>query len=103
MLINECDHQEPNSVKSETRLDLGSIPKDVGWLLVGAGIVGEVAPGVLGTPFWLAGLFILCPSKARHIEKALEKHAPKALSMGYRQVSRFLIDLERRYPRLKSA
>lgn len=30
---------------------LSEVPRDIGWLLIGAGIVGEIAPGVIGTPF----------------------------------------------------
>ena len=77
---------------------IGNTPREVGWLLVAAGVVGEVAPGVLGTPFWVMGTLILWPSVGRRVESWLEARAPKLFRGGMRQVERFLDDLERRYP-----
>jgi hypothetical protein len=49
-------------------------------------------PGVLGTPFLLAGAVVLAPGGA----KLLSRWAGHS---AMRQVGRFLDDLERRYPR----
>ncbi len=88
---------ESCSVESPAgRID--AMPKDVGWLLVTAGIVGEIAPGVIGTPFWIAGTMILWPRLGRRVESWLEAHAPTVFRGGARQVGRFLHDLDRRYP-----
>ena len=68
------------------------LPKEAGWLLITAGVVGLVVPGVIGTPFLLAGAVVLTPGGS----KLLSRWA------GYsaiRQIGRFLDDLERRYPR----
>ena len=75
-----------------TAVRVEQLPKEAGWLLITAGVVGLVVPGVLGTPFLLAGVAVLAPS------------GPKLLSRwaghsAIRQVLRFLDDLERRYPR----
>lgn len=74
------------------------LPRDVGWLLVTAGVVGEIAPGVMGTPFWLMGRLVLWPGLGRRMERLLERRAPWLLRGGLRQMERFLGDLERRYP-----
>jgi hypothetical protein len=37
------------------------LSKEAGWLLITAGVVGLVVPGVLGTPFLLAGAVVLVP------------------------------------------
>lgn len=78
---------------------LESLPRDVGWLLITAGIVAEVAPGVIGTPFWIAGMLVLWPRMGHRLERWLHRRAPKLLYGGLRQIDRFLNDLERRYPR----
>ncbi|CAI8730748.1 hypothetical protein [Methylococcus capsulatus] len=78
---------------------LESLPRDVGWLLVTAGIVAELAPGVIGTPFWVAGTLVLWPRMGYRLERWLHRRTPKLLYGGLRQIDRFLTDLERRYPR----
>jgi hypothetical protein len=83
---------------AKTLRRISHMPRDVGWLLVTAGIVGEVAPGVFGTPFWIMGTLILWPSAGRRMESWLERRAPKTFASSMRQVGRFLDDLERRYP-----
>lgn len=89
------DQAEPGTVVRY----LESLPRDVGWLLVTAGVVAEAAPGVIGTPFWVAGMLILWPRMGHRMERWMQRRAPKLLYGGLRQVDRFLTDLERRYPR----
>jgi len=68
------------------------LPKEAGLLLITAGIVGLIVPGVLGTPFLLAGAIVLAPGGSKLLSRWVGRSA-------MRQVSRFLDDLERRYPR----
>ena len=75
-----------------------SMPRDVGWLLVAAGVFGEIVPGVIGTPFWVMGGLVLWPSMGKRAGKWLESRAPQLFRGGMRQVGRFLDDLDRRYP-----
>ena len=75
-----------------TPVRVEQLPKEAGWLLITAGVVGLVVPGVLGTPFLLAGAIVLAPGGS----KLLSRWAGRS---AMRQVSRFLDDLERRYPR----
>ena len=63
---------EPEAA-TDTLRRISQMPRDVGWLLVTAGIVGEVAPGVFGTPFWIMGTLILWPSAGRRMESWLER------------------------------
>jgi len=49
-------------------------------------------PGVVGTPFLLAGAVVLAPGGS----KLLARWAPRSAT---RQLGRFLDDLERRFPR----
>ena len=75
-----------------TAVRVEQLPKEAGWLLITAGVVGLVVPGVLGTPFLLAGALVLVPGGS----KLLSRWAGRS---AMRQVGRFLNDLERQYPR----
>jgi hypothetical protein len=93
---NAAPVSEPTQDKSAfhelTPVRVAQLPKEAGWLLITAGVVGLVVPGVLGTPFLLAGAIVLAPGGS----KLLSRWAGHS---AMRQVSRFLDDLERRYPR----
>jgi hypothetical protein len=89
---------EALSVDHATAERLQKLPHDIGWLLVTAGVVGVVMPGVLGVPFLLLGGLILTPVTNRHAERWLSGHGPKVMKGSMRQINRFLDDLERRYP-----
>src|SRR6516225_6432733 len=45
------------------------LPKEAGWLLITAGVVGLVVPGVLGTPFLLAGAVVLVPGGSKLLSR----------------------------------
>jgi hypothetical protein len=75
------------------------LPRDVGWLLITAGLVGVVVPGVLGVPFLVLGGLVLMPLTSQRAEQWLGGHSPKMFKGSVRQINRFLDDLDRRYPR----
>ena len=75
------------------------LPRDVGWLLITAGLVGVVVPGVLGVPFLVLGGLVLMPVTSQRAEHWLSGHSPRMFKGSVRQINRFLDDLERRYPR----
>ena len=87
--------QEQPTVYEVAAINFEPLPKEAGWLLITAGVVGLVVPGVLGTPFLLAGV-VLVPGGARLLSRWA---SPSAM----RQIGRFLDNLERRYPRRRSA
>jgi hypothetical protein len=74
------------------------MPKEVGVLLVVAGIGGLLLPGPIGSPFVILGGVILWPSVFERLEIAFEKRFPRIHRQSVRQIGRFLNDLERRYP-----
>jgi hypothetical protein len=71
-------------------------------MLVTAGVVGLVVPGILGTPFLFAGVFVLAPGGPRLLSRWAGRNPPKFVHTAMRQIGRFLDDLERRYPRTRS-
>ena len=84
--------QDASAVCGLTPIRIEQLPKEAGWLLITAGVVGLVVPGVLGTPFLLAGAVVLVPGGS----KLLSRWAGHS---AMRQIGRFLDDLGRRYPR----
>ncbi len=83
----------------QTRQRVEKLPRDVGWLLITAGLVGVVVPGVLGVPFLVLGGLVLMPLTSQRAEHWLSGQSPKIFKGSVRQINRFLDDLERRYPR----
>ncbi len=74
------------------------MPKEVGILLVVAGVGGLVFPGPIGTPFLLLGGVILWPRLFERLELRFERRFPRLHRQSVRQIGRFLADLDRRYP-----
>lgn len=72
--------------------------RNMGWILISAGLVGIVIPGVIGTPFVLLGGMILWPSNQKMLDKWRKDRPSKLFNGAIRQVDRFLDDMERRYP-----
>ena len=74
------------------------MPREIGVLLVVAGIGGILLPGPIGTPFLILGGMILWPGAFERTETCLKKRFPRMHRLGFRQIDRFLVDLDRRYP-----
>jgi len=81
----------PTPPPEEAALHMAHLPKETGWALITAGVIGLVVPGVVGAPFLLAGAAVLAPGGS----KLLARWAPRSAT---RQIGRFLDDLERRFP-----
>jgi hypothetical protein len=77
---------------------IGTLPKEVGVLLVIVGIGGIMLPGPVGSPFLLLGAVTLWPRAFGKLEAAFRNRFPGLHQEGMRQVKRFLVDLDRRYP-----
>jgi hypothetical protein len=73
-------------------------PRDVGWVLVTAGVIGVIAPGIIGMPFLVAGAVVLIPGGPRMLSRWAGRKPRKFAHSALRQICRFLDDLERRYP-----
>lgn len=86
------------NLDDETVKRIEKLPRDVGWLLITAGVLGVVLPGVLGFPFLVLGGLVVMPATSERAEHWLAGHGPKMFRGSVRQINRFLDDLERRYP-----
>ncbi len=78
-----------------------NLPKEVGVMLITAGIVGFILPGP-GTPAIIAGGLVLWPEAFGKLESWLERSHPKVHRKGMQQINRFLNDLQKRYPDLNN-
>ena len=74
-------------------------PREAGWVLVTAGVIGVIAPGIIGVPFLVAGAFVLTPGGPRMLSRWAGRKPRKFAHSVLRQICRLLDDLERRYPR----
>jgi hypothetical protein len=74
------------------------MPKEVGILLIVAGIGGLLLPGPVGSPFLILGGVILWPRAFQGVERWFEGRYPRLHHKSMRQITRFLDDLERRCP-----
>jgi len=74
--------------------------RGVGWILISAGVIGMIVPGVLGTPFLIMGGLALWPGNRERVERWRQGHSPKVFHGAMKQINRFLDDLEKRYPRI---
>jgi hypothetical protein len=90
-----CQDQ-PNPEPAELT-KIKDLPKEVGVMLITAGIVGFILPGP-GTPAIMAGGLVLWPKAFGKLESWLERSHPKVHRKGLQQINRFLNDLQKRYP-----
>jgi hypothetical protein len=81
----------------ETALPIEHLPRDVGRLLVYAGVLGVIVPGVPGVPFLVGGAAILYPGGPKLVSAWLPSRLVRA---SVKLVGRFADDLYRRYPAL---
>jgi len=85
-------------IDQETADRIRKLPKDVGWLLITAGLLGLALPGVIGTPLLVLGSLMVWPSSQKKAALWLSGQSPKVFRGSMKQINRFLDDLERRYP-----
>jgi hypothetical protein len=91
-LHQDLPNPEPADLKS-----IKDLPKEVGVMLITAGIVGFILPGP-GAPAIIAGGLVLWPEAFGKVESWLERSHPKVHRKGMQQINRFLSDLQKRYP-----
>jgi hypothetical protein len=97
-MAERSKHRLPERSEDEVTELIGVLPKEVGVLLIAAGIGGLLLPGPIGSPFVLLGAVVLWPRAFMGLELAFQRRFPGMHRQGMRQIRRFLEDLERRYP-----
>ena len=77
------------TVDDETAAEAGRVrhlPKEVGVLLITAGIGGLILPGPVGSPFLVAGCLILWPRAFARVETYFERKFPRMHREGVKQM-----------------
>jgi len=92
------DGTNPIHPQEEQLHKIKQVPKEVGVMLITAGIVGFILPGP-GTPAIIAGGLALWPGAFGKLESWLHRCNPGLHRQGVQQINRFLNDLEKRYPK----
>ena len=97
--MNEClsEGAMAGSIDGSSEL-LGTLPRELSWLMIAAGIGGILLPGPIGTPFLLLGAATLSPRLFTRMETAFRKRFPRCHRQGMKQVRRDLDDMQYRYP-----
>jgi hypothetical protein len=88
---------EMSAVDDSELARIKDLPKEIGVMLITAGILGIILPGP-GTPAVIAGGLALWPSAFGKLESWLERRYPRVHRESMKQINRFLNDLEKRYP-----
>jgi hypothetical protein len=84
-------------------LRITNLPRDVGWMMISVGVLGVILPGLPGVPFLVAGVAVLSPGGPQLLTRWAKRRPKGVVHTGLKQISRWLDDLERRYPRLPSS
>jgi hypothetical protein len=90
--------QEIRGIDEQLMLRIERLPKEAGWALITAGVIGVIAPGIVGVPFLVAGAFVLAPGGPQTLSRWAGRKPRKFAHSALRQICRFIDDLERRYP-----
>ncbi len=67
---------------------IGELPKEVGVLLIVAGVGGILLPGPVGSPFLLLGAMTLWPRMFTRLEVYFQRRFPRMHRTGTRQIQR---------------
>ena len=96
-------HEPSDAEISEAEIpeEIRRLPKELGILLLVAGVVGLIVPGPMGTPALLAGGVVLWPGASDKVAGWLKRRHPAVYVQSIGQIHRFLDDMERRYPSTK--
>jgi len=94
--------EEEPAIDEHLMQRIENLPKDAGWALIMAGVIGLIAPGVIGWPFVVAGAFVLTPGGTRTLARWAGRKPRKHAHAALRQICRLVDDLERRYPSVRA-
>jgi hypothetical protein len=86
------------TVDEQIVLRIANAPRDVGWMMVSVGVLGVILPGLIGTPFLVAGIAVLTPGGPELFTRWVTENPNGFVLAGLKQMGRWLDDLERRYP-----
>jgi hypothetical protein len=94
--------EEAHVIDEHLMRRIENLPREAGWALITAGVIGVVAPGIVGWPFVVAGAFVLAPGGTQRLARWAGRKPRKHAHAALRQICRLVDDLERRYPSVRA-
>ena len=68
-------------------------------MMIYVGVLGVILPGLPGAPFLIAGTAVLTPGGPQLLTRWAKRKPKGVVHTSLKHISRWLDDLERRYPR----
>jgi len=100
--LAEEQNQPARAIDELLMRRIEELPREAGWALITAGVIGLIAPGIVGFPFVVAGAVVLTPGGPRKLAHWASRKPRKYAHAALRQICRLVDDLERRYPRVRA-
>jgi hypothetical protein len=100
--LTEEQNQPARAIDEQLMRRIEELPREAGWALITAGVIGLVAPGVVGFPFVVAGAVVLTPGGPKKLAHWASRKPRKYAHAALRQICRLVDDLERRYPKARA-
>ncbi len=79
--------------------DFDRLTPEIGWMLMGVGVLGVILPGLPGAPFFLAGGAVLIPGAKPRVARWFNDKPGPIKQTSMKILTRFLDDLDDQYPR----
>lgn len=95
--ISEGDAVQDQERHASTIRRIQGLPPSVGFVLMGAGVVGVIIPGPIGAPLFIAGGLVLAPKVFSKVDAFVKRRFPNVHQQGIQAVDRFLSDFENRF------
>jgi hypothetical protein len=90
---------ETRAVDEETLFDFETLTPELGWMLMGVGVLGVILPGLPGAPFFIVGGAGLVPGGQKRISRWIGDDPKPITKQSLNIIGRFVNDLKARYPR----
>ena len=91
--LAEEQNQPARAIDEQLMHRIEKLPREAGWALVTAGVIGLIAPGVVGFPFVVAGAVVLTPGGPRKLAHWASRKPRKYAHAALRQICRLVDDL----------
>src|SRR5438132_8566517 len=84
--LAEEQNQPARAIDEQLMHRIEKLPREAGWALVTAGVIGLIAPGVVGFPFVVAGAVVLSPGGPRKLARWRSRKPRQSARAGIGQV-----------------
>jgi len=100
--LAEEQNQPARAIDGQLMRRIEELPREAGWAPITAGVIGLIAPGLVGFPLMVAGAVVLTPGGPRKLAHWASRKPRKYAHAALRQICHLVDDLERALTRLGS-